>query len=428
MPEAGKTTLSTISAHKQRLRRAKLPRTFKHFFEIAKRLNVRFVWVDSLCIIQDSEDDWQRETARMGQIYSGAICTIAAESAKDCQGGIWLESKTRKTETKNKVIYETITQEENLRNYISVCDQRFHRSPLQRRGWTLQEQNLSRRVLHFTFSHIYWECREQKEDIPAHKLRPFDVPMENRVSSHNRASSHTKMYVPELSLLSDPFRTWRNIVEEFTSRQLSRSSDRLPALSGLASELQLHMNSEYMVGIWLGDLKGLLWTIGGESIICAARTDDSAPTWSWASYDRYPITYRHISNMFPVAEDENISSAARMLHPHIIPAGLDPKGRVTYGSIQLKCRVRWVTSSEHIYTSRFTFYREDDHTRYLENCSEENPIMIIRILESRTAGSWGLILKQSIKQGVEEYERVGVIGGIDHRWFDSWFDKMVTLV
>jgi len=444
MPDAGKTTIATLTAQKSRLRRAKLPRTFKHFFEIAKLLNIRYVWIDSLCIIQDSEVDWQREVACMGQIYSGAVCTIAAESAKDSQGGIWLESRTRKIGDGDSATYATISQEQNLRNYLSVIDQRLYKSPLHQRGWSLSERNLSPRVLHFTFSHIYWECRELKIDMPVllsgieavasspagrqassqewqmTSLRPFDVPMETRTNSHSRA------LLSSLSI-NRLFFAWRNIIEEYSRRDFTRWSDRLPALSGIANEIQLHVNSEYMVGIWSDDLQGLLWAIS-DAVHVARKLENGTPSWSWASHECDPITYRHIHDAFANDTEEDVRPVARIMHTHIVPAGIDPKGTALYGSLQLMCRGRCVTSTQHFHSMRSTFYREDATSWPLFEYSEQNSVTVIRILESETKGSWGLVLKSSEKQGLDEFERVGVIGGIDNRWFDSGFDRLVTII
>jgi len=212
MPDAAKTTRATLAENKVRLKRGKLPRTFRHFFEIARCLNVRYIWIDSLCIIQDSTEDWLREVAAMGRIYAGAVCTIAAESAKDCSGGIWLEPRLRTVNDSHSPTYEDMTQEDNIRNYLSVCDQRFHKSPLQNRGWSLQEREVSHRILHFTFAHIFWECREAKIHSPIllgesdtfvgsqagiresaaewknTRLRALDIPLEFRADPHSASS------------------------------------------------------------------------------------------------------------------------------------------------------------------------------------------------------------------------------------------------
>jgi hypothetical protein len=163
MPDAGKTYVSTLSARKAGLVVNRLPKTFVHFFEVAKRLDVRYVWIDALCIIQDSDLGWQRESQHMCQIYSNALCTIAVESSANCHGGLWLES----TKNNNHDGTAPTTQEEKTRHYLSTTDQRIWRSPLQARGWTLQERDLSPRVIHFTYAHLFWECRALKTDCTA---------------------------------------------------------------------------------------------------------------------------------------------------------------------------------------------------------------------------------------------------------------------
>ncbi|KAG9245362.1 heterokaryon incompatibility protein-domain-containing protein [Calycina marina] len=444
MTDAGITTIATFGEKKTRLKRSKLPRTFKHFFEIAKLMKIRYVWIDSLCIVQDSDKDRQRELACVGQIYSGAVCTIAAESAKDAQGGIWLESRIRKVEVEGTTTLETISQEQNIRTYLSVIDQRLHKSPLQQRAWSLPERMLSPRVLHFTFSHIYWECREIKLDNPVlladveevvaspagrqaassewhhmTKLRPFDVPVDIRMDPYSTG------FLSSLST-SNLFYVWRMLIEDYTTKYLTQWSDRLPALSGLAAETQMHVNSEYICGIWSDDPKGLLWAVD-DSVHTSEKVEIGAPSWSWASHERDPITYRHIHEALATEDVETIP-LARIMHTHIVPAGLDPKGRASYGSVHIMCRARRITCVEHLHSMRCTFYREDATIRPQFKYSEHNSVMIIRVLASERNGSWGLVLQPSTKYGQVDFVRIGVIGGVENRWFDDGYDRTVSIV
>jgi len=432
MPEAGKTYISTLSAHKTRIPRSKLPRTFKHFFEIAKRMGVRYVWIDALCIIQDSPSDWERETSEMGQIYANALLTIAAESAKDCRGGIWLESGFRIVNENQK---QDITQEQNLRNYLASCDQRLAKSALQKRGWTMQERDLSPRVLHFTYAHMFWECKETKMDVPvllggceefigseagrrsnsedwaATRLRAFDI------------SRPTQYAMPDL------FYLWRTIVEEYSTRALTRATDRLPALSGLASQLEIVLNSEYMAGIWRNDIKGLLWVFkeSGPYAQQARRLSEEEPSWSWSSYT-VPITYSHVHEPFNNLQVQPPPSYmdAQVLGFDIIPAGLDPKGRCASGYIYLRGQVRWIISDQEFWSTRHTFFREDC-SKYPEPAySEMNPMLLIRILGGRGRGSFALALRPR-KERFDEFKRIGVMCGIVDGWFDAGFDMTVAI-
>jgi hypothetical protein len=67
----------------------KLPRTFREAAIVARKLDIRHLWIDSLCIIQDSPTDWQTESSIMGAIYQGSHCNIAATDSTSSQGGLF---------------------------------------------------------------------------------------------------------------------------------------------------------------------------------------------------------------------------------------------------------------------------------------------------------------------------------------------------
>ena len=457
IPEEAKTFHSTLAESKRRLRRSRLPRTFKHFFAMAKIIGVQYVWIDSLCILQDDEQDWQRETAAMGQIYSSAICTIAAESAKDCKGGIWLESGFRVV---NGSTRQDITQQQNLENYLAKCDQRFQECALQKRGWAVQERELSPRVLHFTFAHVFWECRESKKDAAVllgscdavagsesgrasnsydwrtTQLRALDMPLEARTEImvpeysqpiHNpRAlSAFNNRLSPDYENVLYAFSVWRTIVEEYSNRTFSRWTDRLPALSGLASELEASLNSDYIAGIWSNDLHGLLWTINYNTP--ALHHSSEGPSWSWASVPT-PVDYKWLHMALDYAGEDLSFPVSRVVYHDIIPIGTDTKGRCANGLIQLNGRGRLIASKQELLEMRHNFFREDRYNPSNSDYSESNPTLIFRVLSSRGRGAFALILKPS-KEGWEgDFKRIGVVGGIDEAWFDPGFDVTIKIV
>src|SRR5579862_1975868 len=91
MPPTATTTLSTIPDRLQAIPIAGLSRTFVDFIGIARKMRVQYVWIDSLCIIQDSKEDWENEAAQMASVYSNAYCTVAASSSADGNGGCHLD-------------------------------------------------------------------------------------------------------------------------------------------------------------------------------------------------------------------------------------------------------------------------------------------------------------------------------------------------
>lgn len=451
MPEAGKTYKRTLDEHKIKLKRAKLPRTFKHFFEIAKWLDVRYVWIDSLCIIQDSSSDWQTECAAMGSIFSGAVCTIAAESAKDCQGGIWLENRIRMINGVTSPIYQDMSQEDNLRHYLSVCDQRFHKSPLQNRGWAVQEREVSHRVLHFTFAHIFWECREAKMHCPvllgesdlfvgssagiressaewkSTKLRAFDIRPEHKAENspqsprNGQPSYFNAHHVSAQSKALELLNSWRNIIEVVSARAFTQWTDRLPSLWGLGYELQKRLPSEYQAGVWCADPKGLLWTVQ-DSVHPLSRVRDLAPSWSWAAF-RNPITYSDIPTL---PEDATTTS-------QIISMGtdfwnndfVDPN---SWSGLTLNCRVRWVSTFDELRETRYSFFREDSAANPTFDYTSPKRVLLMRVLVFGGKDAWALTLKPRPDSLETVFERLGVVGGIDARWFEEGFEKNVTIV
>jgi hypothetical protein len=70
---------------------SELPITFQHAIAITKRLGIRYIWIDSLCIIQDSEDDWRRESSTMNQVYQFGYCNIAAAAAANSSEGCFFK-------------------------------------------------------------------------------------------------------------------------------------------------------------------------------------------------------------------------------------------------------------------------------------------------------------------------------------------------
>jgi Heterokaryon incompatibility protein (HET) len=131
-----------------------LPKTFRDAIRVTRELGVRFLWIDSLCIIQKDEDDWDRESKKMETVFGSAYCTIAASSARDSTEGFLSPRSPR------QCVKVPNTSDTPL--YICENIDNFHRDveegELSKRGWVLQERALSRRTIHFTTAQTYWEC------------------------------------------------------------------------------------------------------------------------------------------------------------------------------------------------------------------------------------------------------------------------------
>jgi hypothetical protein len=150
-----------------------VPKSFRDAIAVARAVKVRFLWIDSLCIVQDDEEDKARELGRMHLIYSMTICLIAASAAQDGQAGCFIP---RTGTSANKPISEVKINLKNKKQqlavsiypYLSDFYDAVNNGPLATRAWTFQERQLSKRNIHFTERRLVWECRSAiaLEDCP----------------------------------------------------------------------------------------------------------------------------------------------------------------------------------------------------------------------------------------------------------------------
>lgn len=149
------TLTSNIDDFKRSIDFNKLPATFQHAVTTTRELGLRYVWVDSLCIIQGPDGDFSQESVKMDGIFSSAYCVISACSARGQSDG-FLKHRERER--------EYLTFERDGLDPLYVCDfvDNFNHdvldSNLCHRGWVLQERALARRTIYFTNAQTYWEC------------------------------------------------------------------------------------------------------------------------------------------------------------------------------------------------------------------------------------------------------------------------------
>jgi hypothetical protein len=270
---------------------AELSKTFQEAVLINRRLDlkygIRHLWIDSLCILQDSIEEWKEEAPRMADVYGNCWCNIAATTG----GGLATRPAGMFSIREPKIVepIRISLPASNNDEYICYDEERWsdfiRQSPLNRRAWVCQERLLSPRILHFGVDEIYWECSEGRasETFPSGEpMMVFDNHSGNETLVRGQANVVT---------LDDARDAWLETVDTFTRGDLTRGTDKLYAIAGVAKIFQdKFRGSEYLAGIWRSDLeRQLLWKVPSNGT--ATRSEEyRAPSWSWASMNGVILT------------------------------------------------------------------------------------------------------------------------------------------
>jgi hypothetical protein len=239
-----------------------ISRTPRDAIRITRGLGIRYLWVDALCIIQDSDVDKDKELGVMGDIYRNATVTIAAANGDHADSGLFKIRDVRAYRPCPIFRYEDEDGRE-VRVFAARLDHEVQNSPLDTRAWTFQEEILSTRILKFGPDSLRWSC----VTLAASEM----APMGNRHSPHRLDYQMREwIHYPEAKPLwyeaLDPrrryFEDWYSVVEHYSTRNLTKPTDKLPALSGLAKIMQRLYGCTYLAGLWKEDLEyGLLWYV-----------------------------------------------------------------------------------------------------------------------------------------------------------------------
>jgi len=326
-----RTTSRTLERFKNRIPIETLCQNFQDAMTVTRRLGFRYLWIDSLCIIQDSEEDWNRESRRMADIYLYSTLTISASDALDGNAGFLYRRNPLQDEFA-KIPYINRDGVVDGHYYIapklrSIFD--TEPFPLNRRGWTLQESILARRTVLFGKDQLHWECQSDSWDEGETQFKTLGSKLGGRkLAKLISYGSDTN------GLLR--FEPWYEIIKQYSDRELTFESDKLPALSGLASSFQRIMGCHYAAGLWEEDLpRGLLWSSGLRKDVFRRPGSPRAPSWSWAGVDG------HLEFPFPQGKSQIFDIRVEMEQ-----AGSDPFGKVTSGMMSLRGRIRPVYQSK----------------------------------------------------------------------------------
>ncbi|KAE8449464.1 hypothetical protein EG329_008072 [Mollisiaceae sp. DMI_Dod_QoI] len=276
-----RTTLDTLGPFTQSIPINELPQTFKDAIQITRKLGYQYIWIDSLCIIQDSREDWEAESKMMAMIYQNATASISADASTGDHEGIFNGVKRQRHTFKHTAL-PCGSQKRGLSGiiFISIPQGKHHFKvmPLQSRAWVLQEKTLSVRMLHYQYTGLDWQCqtltwteiqpslmKEQNKSIHtiAQKSLHPCIDFDSRPNSRN-SEFHTLQW-------------WYFQIIDYTTRQITYTKDRFPAIAALAKEFANRTGYHYKAGIWEEDFKrGLLWKGTVPKSYYGL-----GPSWSW---------------------------------------------------------------------------------------------------------------------------------------------------
>jgi hypothetical protein len=453
-------TKQTVDQYLLGIDRKILPATLRDSIVITASLGIHYIWIDALCIIQDDTSDWAAESAKMGGIYHGSLVTIAAAGSSDSHGGCFnTVSRPRFSEEagdrrsrlghadprnlvgtrslrKDLVLLESRLQNNSISRlyvvkfagnypYDDVYEEEVVHSPLSTRAWVFQEQVLSRRIIYFAQSQLFWECEHCR-------LSEDGCPQQQAQQIYPILASQKPLSKDQI------IKNWYfEAVKTYTSRSLTHKHDKLVAISAVAKATFLNTRIDYFAGLWKDYiLQGLAWkrsSLGNKSrtYVC--------PSWSWASQDssvRYDAIYEEPNKYTPYQP--------KVLEVHV---GRDPKnhfGDVSSGYVKLDTWVTsgWVLRSRadelNNYEQKFVFCNKPhpriwSATVVMDDEDYTGPGVTVAMISNHYP-EWVALVLELLPDEAQTYRRIGILMWtdldrlkIENPW-STWKQDFITIV
>jgi hypothetical protein len=338
-----------VQSHYQMIPVDLLPKTFTDAIYIAHQLGFLYLWIDALCIIQDSSDDREGEIGRMGDIFRASTLTLFAQAGDDADAGLSVIRDPRRIKPCKLTVRATLMDRCIIETIYAAMDLSFQEGdhPLQKRGWVLQEEVLSSRALYFGHEQLEWRCHcstvqetlsyPGKSDISHVHSPQTDEDWRDVYKCYNDSKAYSglrellRIQATDswLTVENTTVKAWYECIENYSRRDLTYASDVLPALAGIATILSSTQKAQYVNGLWEKGLTfGLLWFVESLSIACTAsesdHTDSQAtivettviPSWTWVSrwgrsikffvaHYRYPLSLASVHLNYDHEQDSD---------------------------------------------------------------------------------------------------------------------------
>lgn len=288
---------TNITGYQETIALSDVSATIRDSVAVTRALGLQYLWIDSMCIIQDDPIDWSREATTMSKVYGLSACTIvAANSGEDSSSCFATRNphRVRPCRVPNPFKMDSKYSFYIRSQYLHhIHDREIRDSVWYNRGWVFQERTLAPRLLMFSGTQIIWSC----EKLQAAETWPCGKTSENYIDRFEsfaveRARFH-RLLDPLCGVSTSHSAWWDFLQHYMTSAKLTVQSDRLAAIHGVATVVQGLTGQNYCAGFWLNkDLpESLLWK--PKQLVLSTphhsfpphANQHCAPSWSWAAVE-----------------------------------------------------------------------------------------------------------------------------------------------
>lgn len=332
--QPNRTTTTNVDAYTLRIDPALLPQTIKDGIEATHTYGVRYLWVDALCILQDSEDDKAREIARILTIFRHSYFTIIAASAHKVSDG-FLHDRSPSSPHDIALPFPCPDSNEVGTMVLSPVWQQYDASAelVNQRAWCLEERLLPARAFVYASHTLQFQCQTSIVNVGDAVCGPM---IGQRLPDLLFAADATEEPIALTAADHRALRwAWREAVGDYTRRTVTKTGDKLVAFAAIAELFQRAWRAEYLAGLWRPTLlQDLLWARNYEGR-APRPTRYRAPSWSWAAVDGHVVASLLDDRLS--AEVGGAVQSCEVIGCDAVPAiSLLPLGKVLSGTLRLR--------------------------------------------------------------------------------------------
>lgn len=335
------TTKDTLVSNVDNIPWSSLPQTYKDAVQVTSALGISFLWIDALCIIQGDLKDWEYHSAEMSNIYGNSIVVIAAVDASDVTQGFLhgprtvsdifaLETSNATLEIESLRVYARRTLDHIWLGHNSWDNMdKIGQIPLWSRAWCLQEEILAPRLLSFYIDDIFFQCRANTFRCECDFQPGPEIVDKTAELTPLKAALGACL---DTNKSENPNVEWQTIIHNYSRRNLTVPTDKLPALSGVARIAQQTYKVEYLAGHWKDDtfFQSLCWDSLEKMDDADGQGTFVAPSWSWMAFRG------RISRNNPVHDDYRVAKGTKLLSYTMKLASQDPTGALLDGYLVVR--------------------------------------------------------------------------------------------